>query len=81
MRDYNINDWNKGVAGIKGRSIDAIQMELVGVPGYQVKYRVSLINNNSYLGWITGWKENSSMGYAGIFNQPIDRIQIEIVKI
>ena len=81
IEDYNINDWNKGVAGIKGRSIDAIQMELVGVPGYQVKYRVSLINNNSYLGWITGWKENSSMGYAGIFNQPIDRIQIEIVKI
>lgn len=81
IEDYNINDWNKGVAGIKGRSIDAIQMELVGVPGYQVRYRVSPINNNRYLNWITGWRENSSMGYAGIFNQPIDRIQIEIVKI
>ena len=51
------------------------------MPGYQVKYRVSPINNNRYLNWITGWRENSSMGYAGIFNQPIDRIQIEIVKI
>lgn len=76
---YNINNWATGVAGIKGQVIDGIQMELTGVPGYKVQYRVSYVGTPNYLSWITNYG-NGSMGYAGIYGKQIDKIQIRIVK-
>lgn len=73
--DYNINNWSKGCAGLKTQQIDGIQIRLEDLEGYEVKYRVSTTNSNSYLAWVTG--END---YAGIFGKTIDKVQIEIVK-
>lgn len=72
---FDKNDWSKGCAGLKTQTIDAIQMNLIGLPGYQVKYRVSTINNDNYYGWITG-----DSNWAGKIGKEIDRIQAEIVK-
>lgn len=79
MTDYDLSNWITGVAGIKGRNIDAIQAELIGVEGYQIQYRVAN-NGKNYLNWITGYG-NGSMGYAGIYGKNIERIQMRIVKI
>lgn len=72
---YDTSDWNNGCAGIKGKPIDAIQMKLDGVSGYEVKYRVSTTSSSTYLPWVTG-KED----YAGIFGSAIDCIQAVIVN-
>lgn len=79
MITSDLSNWATGIAGIKGRNIDGIQAELVGVKGYQVQYRVSTIGKN-YLGWITGYGGGSN-GYAGIYGKNIDRIQMRIVKV
>lgn len=68
------NNWNTGVAGIKNRTIDGLQMEY-DKNGFVVKYRVSLVGQTSYLPWVT-----ESSDYAGIFGRPIDKIQIKIEK-
>lgn len=73
---YNINDWNKGVAGSKNIEIDGIQVDFNGIDGFEARYRVSTVGNNSYLPWVVGTSD-----YAGIFGKSIDQIQIEIVKI
>lgn len=71
----NIGDWYNGYAGVQNADIDGIQVELVGVPGYEAKYRVSTKNSTKYLDWVTGLED-----YAGIYGKPIDKIQIKIVK-
>lgn len=78
---YNINDWTNGCAGIKTKDIDAVQLDLQGLPGYNVKYRVSTLESNNYLSWITGYNTINSNGYAGIYGQSIDKIQMEIIKV
>lgn len=80
ITDFNQNNWATGVAGIAGHNIDGIQAELVGVPGYQIEYRVGTYRTKGYLSWIRGYGAGS-MGYAGIYGQTIDRIQMRIVKI
>ena len=50
-------------------------MELVDVPGYQVEYRVSVVNKG-YLPWVRGLED-----YAGLRGFVIDKIQIRIVKV
>lgn len=72
---YDTSDWNNGCAGIKGKAIDAIQMKLDGVSGYEVKYRVSTTSSSTYLPWVTGTED-----YAGIFGSTIDCIQAVIVN-
>lgn len=67
-------------AGIRGKAIDAVQMQLTGVEGYEVQYRVSPTANNGWYGWCTGLTDASGDGYAGVFGKPIDCIQIKIVK-
>lgn len=76
---YDVSDWNSGCAGIRSRDIDAIQIDY-DEPGYEIRYRVSTINSNNYLNWINGFNTVNSMGYAGIFGKPIDKVQIEIIK-
>ena len=80
MTDFGQGNWATGVAGIAGQNIDGIQAELVGIPGYQVEYRVGTYRTKDYLSWIRGYGAGS-MGYAGIYGQTIDRIQMRIVKI
>ena len=72
---YDTSDWNNGCAGIKGKAIDAIQMKLDGVSGYEVKYRVSTTSRSAYLPWVTGTED-----YAGILGSAIDCIQAVIVN-
>ena len=76
---YNINDWDKGVAGIKGKAIDGVQFSL-NLKDYQVYYRVSTIESKSYLPWVCGYNSTPN-GYGGIFGKAIDKIQIDIRKI
>ena len=77
---YNKNDTKNGYAGNKGKAIDAVQMELVGVEGYEVMYRVSATANKGWYGWCTNLTDASGDGYAGVFGKPIDCIQVKIVK-
>lgn len=67
-------------AGVRGKAIDAVQMELVGVDGYDVMYRVSPAANKGWYGWCTGLTDKTGDGYAGVFGKPIDCIQVKIVK-
>ncbi len=69
----DINDWNKGVAGIKGKQIDAIQVDYEGSDSKEAQYRVSATGNKNYYAWVTGTKD-----YAGVFGKPIDKVQIKI---
>lgn len=67
-------------AGNIGWAIDAVQMELQGVAGYEVQYRVSPTNSTKWYGWCTGLKDATGDGYAGVYGKPIDCIQIKIVR-
>lgn len=62
------------------RQIDCVQMELVGLSGYTVKYRVKCAARGAYLPYVTGWNDKNSDGYAGIYGVSIDRLQAIIVK-
>ncbi|MGN0613866.1 MAG: hypothetical protein ACI4JB_08200, partial [Porcipelethomonas sp.] len=72
---YDTSNWDTGCAGIKGKAIDAVQMKLEGVSGYEVRYRVSTAGSSGYLPWVTGTED-----YAGILGSDIDCIQAEAVK-
>lgn len=67
-------------AGKIGEEIDAVQMQLIGVDGYEVQYRVATKSSSKYLGWCTGLKDATGDGYAGVFGKAIDRIQMKIVR-
>lgn len=60
-------------AGILSKNIDALQMELVGLKGYSVKYRAYV--SGRWLPWVTDLED-----YAGILGKPIEGIQIQIIK-
>ena len=68
-------------AGIIGRKIDGIQMELTGVSGYDVEYRVSSIGTDNYLPWVRGYNNVNDDGYAGVYGKEIDKLQVRIVKV
>lgn len=60
-------------AGILSKNIDALQMELIGLEGYSVKYRAYV--GGRWLPWVTDLED-----YAGILGKPIEGIQIQIIK-
>ncbi len=66
-------------AGNIGQAIDAVQMKLLDVDGYEVQYRVSPTNSKRWYGWCKGTTDATGDGYAGVFGKPIDVIQIKIV--
>ncbi len=72
----NYEDW----AGVRGQAIDAVQMQLADLDGYEVMYRVSPKVNKGWYGWCTGLSDKTGDGYAGVFGKPIDCIQIKLVK-
>lgn len=74
---YDRNDY----AGILGKNIAWVQATLEGVSGYQTSYRVSTTASTNYLPWVTNYNTTNDDGYAGgKSNQPIDKLQIKIVK-
>lgn len=68
-------------AGVRGKPIDAVQMILDGVPGYQVQYRVSPAAAKGWYGWCTALEDPVGDGYAGVMGKPIDCIQVRVVKV
>lgn len=63
-------------AGWKGKSIDGLQMRY-NKNGKKIKYRVHT-KAGSWLDWVTEYGSGDN-GYAGIYGQAIDGIQIQIV--
>ena len=66
-------------AGIYGRTIDCVQMEIYGVNGYIVEYRVSP-TGSKYLPFVRNYNVLNDDGYAGIDGLSVDRLQVVIVK-
>lgn len=67
-------------AGREGAAVDAVQAQLSGADGYEVQYRVSAVGVNRWYGWCTGLTDATGDGYAGVFGNPIDCLQMQIVK-
>lgn len=65
----NLSDY----AGILGKNIDGLQMQISGLSGYDVKYRAYV--GGRWLPWVVGLED-----YAGIYGQPIEGIQVQIVS-
>lgn len=64
-------------AGILTKPIDGLMMTTD--TGKTIHYRVHIKNSNKWLPYVTGYSESdSNNGYAGIFGQEIDGIQIYI---
>lgn len=81
---YNTNDYINGYAG-NGKEIDAIEVyystpsDYGKANGYlKAKYRVSSINKGYYDWQYDDEKTNGQDGYAGLFGQKIDRLQITL---
>lgn len=75
---YDINDSNNGYAGIKGKVIDAIQVEFSGVGDYKATYRVRK-QRAGFWDWQHNTEKDSSQdGYAGLFGNKIDGLQITL---
>jgi hypothetical protein len=60
-------------AGILGTNIDGLQMQISGLSGYNVKYRVYV--GGRWLPWVMGLED-----YAGIYGQAIEGIQVQVIK-
>lgn len=76
---YDINDDINGYAGIKGKVIDAIQVEFDGVGDYKATYRVRKQGKSNFLDWqYNTEKDTEQDGYAGIFGEKIDGLQITL---
>lgn len=67
-------------AGIIGKNIDCVQIQLIDLDGYEVKYRVSLLNTKDYLPWVYDFNNVDINGYAGKSNNYIDKLQVQIIK-
>ena len=70
----------KGWAGVRGKQIDAVQMELVGMEEYKIRYRVTSLKTPDWHGWCDGLTDATGDGYAGVIGSPVDGVQIEIVR-
>lgn len=76
---YDINDDNNGYAGIKGKVIDAIQVEFDGVGDYKATYRVRKQGKDKFLPYQHNTEIDSEQdGYAGVIGTKIDGLQITL---
>lgn len=73
ISSYDINNWNTGCAGLKSKTIDAIQFD-TSSGEYSVSYRVKIVGGD-FLPWVKNTED-----YAGIFNRNIDKIEVKVVK-
>ena len=75
---YDINDSNNGYAGIKGKVIDAVQVEFSGVGDFKATYRVRK-QGAGFWDWQHNTEKDSSQdSYAGLFGTKIDGLQITL---
>ena len=76
---YDINDDINGYAGIKGKVIDAIQVEFDGVGDYKATYRVRKQGKDKFLPYQHNTEKDTDQdGYAGLFGTKIDGLQITL---
>ncbi len=76
---YDINDSENGYAGIKGKVIDAIQVEFSGVSDYKATYRVRKQGKNKFMPYQHNTEHDTEQdGYAGVFDTKIDGLQITL---
>ena len=76
---YDIKDDINGYAGIKGKVIDAIQVEFSGVGDYKATYRVRKQGKSSFFDWQYNSEQDSKQdGYAGLLGTKIDGLQITL---
>ncbi len=75
--DYNLDNAKETYAGDGVNQIDGLQMTIEGVSGKKAKYRVHTINHG-WLGWIEEYGDGNN-GYAGLYGDPIDAVQVEII--
>ncbi len=76
---YDINDSNNGYAGIKGKVIDAVQVEFNGAGDFKATYHVRKQGEKKFLDWqYNGEKDTKQDGYAGIFGFKVDGLQITL---
>ena len=76
---YDIKDDINGYAGIKGKVIDAIQVEFSGVGDYKATYRARKQGKSSFFDWQYNSEQDSSQdGYAGVIGSKIDGLQITL---
>lgn len=79
VNGYDISDSDNGYAGIKGKVIDAVQVEFEGVGNYKATYRVRKQGKSSFFDWQYNSEQDSSQdGYAGLFGNKIDGLQITL---
>ena len=78
----SVGTGSSSYSGVIGKDIDAIQIKLVGdiAQTHNIKYRVSTVDGNGYLGWINGVSGTGSTSYAGIMGKSIDKIQMYVEK-
>ena len=75
---YNINDNRNGLAGIKEKVIDAVQVEFSGVSDFKATYRVRK-QGAGFWDWQHNTEKDSSQdGYAGLLGTKIDGVQITL---
>lgn len=78
VNGYDISDSDNGYAGIKGKVIDAIQVEFSGVGDYKATYRVRK-QGAGFWDWQHNTEKDSSQdGYAGVIDTKIDGLQITL---
>lgn len=76
---YDINDSNNGYAGIKGKVIDAVQVEFSGVGDYKATYRARKQGKNKFMPYQHNTEHDTEQdGYAGVFDTKIDGLQITL---
>jgi GH25 family lysozyme M1 (1,4-beta-N-acetylmuramidase) len=76
---YDINDSNNGYAGIKGKVIDAVQVEFNGAGDFKATYHVRKQGEKKFLDWqYNGEKDTKQDGYAGVIGTKIDGLQITL---
>lgn len=76
---YDIEDDINGYAGIKGKVIDAIQIEFSGVGDYKATYRVRKQCEKKFLPYQHNSEYDGSQdGYAGVIGTKIDGLQITL---
>ena len=76
---YDIKDDINGYAGIKGKVIDAVQVEFSGVGDYKATYRARKQGKNKFMPYQHNTeKDGSQDGYAGVIGYKIDGLQITL---
>lgn len=76
---YDIKDDINGYAGIKGKVIDAIQIEFSGVGDYKATYRVRKQGKNKFMPYQHNTEHDTEQdGYAGVIGTKIDGLQITL---